>query len=514
MIALMKTSPLYHLVAARFLPPLVIWMCASAALSAGDQPQWGQAWSRNLVAEEHGLPDSFDPASGRNIKWVAKLGTETYSTPVVANGRVLIGTNNGEPRDPKHEGDRGVLMCFDEQSGSFLWQLVVPKRTEDIYLDWPRSGICSAATVEGDRVYIVNNRGEVMCLDLQGMANGNDGPFQDEGAHMAVRGASPLPVGQSDADIIWLFDLTAGAGIWSHDAANSSILIHGDYLYLNTGTGVDNTHRRIRTPDAPSLVVLEKATGRLIAREREGIAPRIFHSTWSSPSLAEVRGRPLLFFAGGDGVIYAFEVVGDAPPAGEVLNLEKAWWFDCDPTAPKENVHRYNGNRRVSPSNIYGMPVFHQNRIYVAGGGDIFWGKNEAWLQCIDATLTGDVTGVGQVWSYPLERHVLSTPAVYNGLVFVADCGRKVHCVDARTGQAHWTHEITGEVWASPLVADGKVFLGTRNGDFLVFAASNEKKVLSNLALGSPVNATACAANGVLYVSTMTHLYAVKAKAD
>ncbi len=83
---------------------------------------------------------------------------------------------------------------------------------------------------------------------------------------------------------IWQFDLTSGAGIWSHDAAHSSILIHGDCLYLNSGTGVDNTHKRIRTPDAPSLVVLDKSTGRLVARDDEHIAPNIFHSTWSAPS--------------------------------------------------------------------------------------------------------------------------------------------------------------------------------------------------------------------------------------
>src|SRR5262245_40868551 len=74
-------------------------------LFAGDQPQWGQAWSRNMVCEERGLADSFEPATGRNIKWVARLGSETHSSPMVANGRVYIGTNNSEPRDPKHQGD-------------------------------------------------------------------------------------------------------------------------------------------------------------------------------------------------------------------------------------------------------------------------------------------------------------------------------------------------------------------------------------------------------------------------
>ena len=251
----------------------------AGAARGADQPQWGQAWTRNMVSGERGLPDSFDPRSGKNIRWVAKIGTETHSTPIISGGRIYLGTNNGEPRDPKHQGDRGVLMCFNEADGKLLWQLVVPKREEDPYHDWPKCGISSPATVEGDRVYLVDNRGVVLCLDVHGMANGNDGPFRDEGAYMTPRGtnapAQPLTPGPLDADILWALDLTKEAGIWSHDAAHSSILIRGDHLYLNSGTGVDNTHVKIRTPDAPSLVVVDKKTGRLLARERLGIAPNI-----------------------------------------------------------------------------------------------------------------------------------------------------------------------------------------------------------------------------------------------
>jgi outer membrane protein assembly factor BamB len=485
-----------------------------------------------MVSEERGLPASFDPRTGANVKWSAKLGAETHSTPIVAGGRVYIGTNNGEPRDPKHQGDRGVLMCFDERDGSLLWQLVVPKREEDPYHDWPKTGISSPVTVEGDRVYLVDNRGAVLCLDARGLANGNDGPFHDEGAYMTPRGtnvaaevtrrndsaepdrlltsaATTMQPGPLDADILWACDLTREAGIWSHDAAHSSILIHGDHLYLNSGTGVDNTHKRIRTPDAPSLVVLDKRTGRLLARDDEHIAPDIFHCTWSSPSLGEVNGQPLVFFAAGNGVVYAFEPLRTAPSPGEGAKLKKVWQLDFDPAAPKKDIHRYSTNRREGPSNIYAMPVFDGQRLYVAGGGDLFWGKNEAWLRCIDATKRGDITTNGLAWTYSLEKHVLSTPAVYQGLIFIADCGRKFHCLEAATGRALWTHDINGEVWASPLVADGKVYLGTRSGQFLVLGASKEKRVLSSIELGTPISATATAANGVLYVATMKELFAV-----
>jgi hypothetical protein len=78
----------------------------------------------------------------------------------------------------------------------------------------------------------VSNRGEVLCLDARGLANGNDGPFKDEGEHMTPRGTNAPPQvlkpGPLDADILWAVDLKAAVGIWPHDSAHSSILIHGD----------------------------------------------------------------------------------------------------------------------------------------------------------------------------------------------------------------------------------------------------------------------------------------------
>jgi outer membrane protein assembly factor BamB len=95
----------------------------------------------------------------------------------------------------------------------------------------------------------------------------------------------------------------------------------------------------------------------------------------------------------------------------------------------------------------------------------------------------------------------MSTPAIANGLVFCADSMRNLHCIDAATGKGLWTHELDGEVWASALVADGKVYIGTRRGGFWTFALSREKLLLGHVALGSPISATAVAANGTLYVA-------------
>jgi outer membrane protein assembly factor BamB len=80
------------------------------------------------------------------------------------------------------------------------------------------------------------------------------------------------------------------------------------------------------------------------------------------------------------------------------------------------------------------------------------------------------------------------------------------------TGGALWTHDIKGDVWGSPMVVDGKVYLGTRSGSFYVFAAGREKQMLSTIDLISPISATATAANGVLYVATMKELFAIRSE--
>ena len=499
----------------KWLPRVVRWLLggclAPGLLVAADHPQWGRDFSRNMVSDERNLPDSIDPATGKNLKWKAPLGSETHSTPVVARGKVLIGTNNEEPRDPRRQGDRSVLMCLDEKDGHLLWQLVVPKLTNSIYWDWPKAGICSPATVEGHRAYLVSNRGEVLCLDLNGLANGNDGPFVDEARHAVPVGDTPIALTNTDADIIWAFDIIKECGIRQHDQAYGSVLIDGPFLYVNTSNGVDDSHKEIHAPDAPSLIVLEKSTGRLVARDNERIGPRIFHCTWSPPTLGAVDGHPRIFFAGGDGVVYGFEPLRTAPPPGEVALLKRVWRFDCDPAAPKENIHQYLSNRRESPSNIKSTPVFFGGRLYVTVGGDLWWGKNQAWLQCIDTQGSGDTTSKALAWSVPLEKHSLSTPSVAGDLVFVADCGRRVYCVDTRTGKVCWVHETGGDIWASTLVADGKLYVGTCRGEFLIMAAGREERVLQKIQLDSPIHGSPVAANGVLYVPTMHWLYAFQA---
>ena len=84
--------------------------------------------------------------------------------------------------------------------------------------------------MEGDRVYVVTNRAEAVCLDINGLADGNDGPFKDEEKFMTQGDATPVKL------------------------------------------------------------------GKLIAADAERIGPRIFHATWSSPSMGQAGGKRHVYF--------------------------------------------------------------------------------------------------------------------------------------------------------------------------------------------------------------------------
>ena len=149
--------------------------------ATGDWPMWGGTPDRNMVSGMKGLPSSWDVAKKSNVKWMAELGSQTYGNVVVSGGMVFVGTNNEGKRDPKQPGDRGVVMAFKESDGEFLWQMTHEKLVAGRVNDWPYQGVASSPLVDGDRLYYVSNRAELVCLDTQGFRDKeNDGPFKEE----------------------------------------------------------------------------------------------------------------------------------------------------------------------------------------------------------------------------------------------------------------------------------------------------------------------------------------------
>lgn len=458
-------------------------MGASEPAGSGDWPMWGGTADRNMVSSMKGLPAEWDVQSKKNVKWVADLGSQSYGNPVVANGTVLVGTNNELVRDKSQGGDRGVLMAFRESDGQFLWQHAHAKLEAGRANDWPFQGVASSPMVESKKVYYVSNRGVVFCVDIEGFRdnNENDGPVTNEKL-----------TGQNDADVIWAFDMIEEVGSYPHNMSNSSPVIHGDLLFVSTSNGQDESHVNVPSPKAPAIIALNKNTGKLVW-EDNSVEERILHGQWSTPTVGRIGGVVQVVSAQGDGWVRSYEAESG----------KKLWEFD---TNPKDSVWPRTRNE------IIGTPVIYEDKVYIANGQDPEHGEGVGHFYAIDPTKRGDITKSGVVFHFDKIRRSVSTAAIADGLVYLSDFSGFLHCIDAKTGQEYWVHDVLAAVWGSPIVIDGRVYLGDEDGDVVVLQAGKQMKVLHEMNMGSAIYATPVPANGTLYLNNRTKLFALATK--
>jgi outer membrane protein assembly factor BamB len=520
---------------------------------APDSSQWGGSPARNNAPATGALPaewdvGQFEPRTGRwqretakNIRWVARLGTESYGSPVIAGGKVFCATNNGSGYVARYPADvdLGCLLAFDLQSGAFLWQHSAEKLKTGRDIDWPDQGICCSPLVEGRRLWIVTNRAEVVCLDTEGFHDGeNDGPYQSEPSQ-----------DKAESDIIWVYDMMKELGTVQHNMACSSVTAAGDLLLVGTSNGVAADDKTIPAPKAPSFIALDKNTGELIWSDASP-GENILDGQWASPAFAVLGGVPQAIFPGGDGWLYSFRA---ERVAGKQANL--LWKFDCN---PKDTV--WEGGGFGDRNTIIATPVIHQGRVYIATGQDPEAGEGQGDLWCIDPTGRGDVSSelvvdaqgkpvpprryravdpdAGEkvvrnessaaVWHYrghdangdgklqfeEAMHRSLATVAIAGGLLVIGDHAGLVHCLDPETGKVHWTYDMLATVWGGPLLADGKIYIGDEDGDMAVFELAEQMNLLAEINMGDSVYGSPIAVGDTLYVNTRSHLFAISEKAD
>src|SRR5215475_1654658 len=363
-----------------------------------------------------------------------------------------------------------------------MWQHTHVKLESGRANDWPFQGVASSPLVENGRLYYTSNRGVVFCLDINGFHDGkNDGPFTDEKL-----------TGPNDADIIWSFDMMEEVGSYPHNMSNSSPVILGDLLYVSTSNGQDESHVHIPSPRAPAIIAINKNIGKLVW-EDNSVEDRILHGQWSTPAVGMIGGVLQVVSAQGDGWVRGYEA----------MTGKKLWEFD---TNPKDSVWPKTRNETIS------TPVVYNNVVYEANGQDPEHGEGVGHLYAIDATKRGNITETGRIWHYDKIRRSISTGAVYNGLLFYSDFSGFLHCLDAKTGKPYWVHDMLAAIWGSPMVIDGKVYLGDEDGDVVVMEAGKQEKVIATMNMGSSVYSTAVPANGALFIVNRNQLFALANK--
>ncbi len=488
-------------------------------------PMWGGAPDRNMAnPTERNVATDWDVQSKKNIKWVAQLGSQSYGNAVVADGKVFVGTNNDFPRpdgdtgrNPTITGDKGVVMCFRQSDGKFLWQAVHDKLASGRNNDWPQQGVASTAAVDGKRVYYVSNRCTLVCADTEGFLDGKNDGVQTEQYKSEI-----------DADITWELDMIGELGVYPHFLATSSPLVVGDLVYVHTSNGIEagGFGVSVPAPNAPSFIAVNKHTGK-IAWQDNSPGDRLLDGQWSSPTFGVVNGIGQAYFPGGDGWLYAFEPLGDPDHVGKSKLI---WKFDCNPPGS-----RPGGRRRFGAGSILATAVFKDNRVVVAVGHNPEYGDGPpGHLYSINATRHGDVSEfVGEwdavrrikinekenpnsalVWHFGDNDfgRSMSTVAIHGELLFAADMAGYLHCLDLKTGRPHWKHDMLAAVWGSPSIIGDKVFLGDEDGDVCIANVSKDFELIKEINMANGITSTAIAADGVLYIATRDRLFAIEAK--
>lgn len=483
----------------RLFPGITSWMlgaCLSSGVSAepsakakkGDWPMWGGSPDRNMVSGETGIPSKWHVDNHVNIKWTAPLGSQTYGNPAISKGRIFVGTNNGGGFRPNIKGDKGIVLCLDEQTGKLLWQATHDKLPTGRVNDWPEQGICSSPVVDGDKLYYVSNRCELICADVEGFTDGeNDGPYKDEKYTESM-----------DGDFVWVLDMIEEFGVFPHNLATSSPVIAEGIIFLLTSNGVDEGHLELPSPSAPSFIAVDQKTGKVLWHKAYP-AKSIYHGQWSSPAYAVINGKGQAIFGGGDGWAYGLE-----PKTGEII-----WKFDLN---PKDSKYILGG--KGTRNEIISTPVVWENKVYLAVGQDPEHGEGPGHFYAIDATKTGDVTESGKVWHFGDKdfNRTISTAAVADGLVYNADLSGFLYCLDALTGKPYWRYDTEAAIWGSPLVVDGKVMLGDEDGELVVLEHGKEMKEIATIDMKNSVYTTPVAANGILYITNRRTLFAIEEK--
>jgi len=457
-----------------------------------------------------GLPEPFTPDQ---LLWELELGNHQYTVPRIDGGQIFMGINDFEIDHPAIESSGGgILLCREAATGKLIWRLPIPRNMAGNIMPshfghW-KCGICSQPAIDGDRLFIVGPRGDVLCIDRNGQADGNDGPFLDDARYMGVPADSDYKLDKTDGDVVWRFDMIEQLDVVPHDVCGSSPTQYGDCVYFCTSNGQDGQHAVIANPDAPSLIAIEKTTGRLVATDDEPISANTFHGQWSSPVAAVFDGRPTIIYGGGDGVLYGFAAV-DASKVGDTPGkLKTLWKQDCCPADYRTRNGQplpYSGwrtKRTDGPSEIISTPTVHNGRIYVAIGQSPVHGPGNGAFSCIDGA-TGRM-----VWQNRDIGRTLSEAAIHDGLLYLPDTSGNLNCIDAETGKMVWQQEVGGIWCASATVADGRVFLGTERMGFWVLKAGREKEVLGQGRVRSmPITTTV--ADGTLYLPTQRRMFAI-----
>ncbi len=411
----------------------------STPARADNWPAWRGPTGQGHSAETD-LPVKW--SATENVKWKVPLPDEGNSTPVVWGDRVFVTQATGKTTWPPKGGggpataESRMLLCFRRSDGKELWRKEVTyKEPESTH---PTNPFCSASpATDGERVIVSHGSAGVFCYDLGGRE-------------------------------LWRRDLGKCEHIWGNAA---SPVIYKNLVILNFGPGP-------RT----FLVALDKQTGREVWKvEEKGSKPQEYYGSWSTPVIAEVKGRTELVMSW-PGAVKAYH-----PDTGELLwtcrGLEKDGAKDrLTYTSPL-----------VGDDVVVAMAGFGGAAIGVKTGGK------------------GDVTETHRLWRVAKNPQRIGSGVIVGDYVYATD-EPGLRCLELKTGKTVWEERVNGGIWSSIVHAGGRLYVVSQTGETVVFAPKPEFELIARNPLNETTRASIAVSDGELFIRTYKHLWCIAKK--
>jgi outer membrane protein assembly factor BamB len=277
----------------------------------------------------------------------------------------------------------------------------------------------------------------------------------------------------------------------THGGRTVSPVIDGDLVIIASassswGTQSNRAHR---------FMAFDKRTGDCIWVSSPGGRP--YDTTYSTPIVADVNGTRLLIAGSGDGSVHAMKAQTGEP----------VWSFE----AAKRGI-----NTGVVMSGKYALVTHSEENFDTSEMG---------LVAAVDASGHGKLGKANVKWAVTGVQAGYSTPIADGDRVYVVDNGSNLFAFDSMGGKQLWKQNLGSIQKASPVVADGKIYVGSESGKFWILRPHQDRcevlsevdMPISNQGLAServpePILASAAVARGRVYVVSSDHLYAIGPK--
>lgn len=390
---------------------LAVWAVVGATAHAGDWAFW-RGPEMNGVSREKNLPAEWSLDPQKNVLWTSEIGGR--ATPAVLNDRVYLNCRTSDDvTDPKELiNAQEQVVCWDAKTGEVLWKDVFPVFNTDIPA--PRVGWASmTGDTETGNVYLHSVSGILRCYTADGERVWERSLGEEFGEITGYGGRQTTPIIDEDRLVIAIPCLNWG----------------------ETGN----------PPPKHTFYAFDKRTGKLLWTAAPGGAME--DTFYTNPVVAVIDGIRQIISGNGDGGVYGINA-----RTGETL-----WSF------------------KMSRRGLNVSPVVDGKYVYIAHGEDNIDSLAFGRIQCIDASLRGDITESGSVWRVNGVKAGYSSPSIHDGVLYVVtDIGGLI-AYDAKDGKELWEYKIGTVGKGSPVWADGKIYVMEVNGRIHIVKVSREK---------------------------------------